>query len=117
MAPCPQFPPSLSCQGVQDITIRVPTFCSKGLLKNKIQCNKCEDLIGFIQHFMNWAVSSVRRGCTKWRVFTEGGRGEKVVIKRKERIVSGQVTFFWGKSKSLLFILPLLPLGDRKGLH
>ena len=34
---------------------------------------------------------------------------------RKERIVPGQVTFFGGKGKGLLFRLSLLPLGDEKG--
>ena len=70
--------------------------------------------MGFIQKFMNLATSHLVNRTELEGVVQNGGvfiEGSKEVIsKRKERIISGQVTFFWGEGENLSYRIPLLPL-------
>lgn len=86
------------------------------LLKNKIKLSEFEDLIGFIQQFMNCAASHLARrekgaprSCPRWRAFVgRGGRKTKFLTKW---VVSGKVSFLWRESWGLSCrLLPSLVL-------
>lgn len=72
-------------------------------LKNNIQLNKFESLVGFTVWLMNWASSHlVKRKVFQgapvqygWLLQAEAGWDKKVIIKRKEGIDSVKVTFIW----------------------
>ena len=90
----------------------IPSLPSN-LLKKKIQLSKFEDVIDFLSNSWIGSIPSRKqrdtpRSCTKWRVFIEARCRQKFFSRRKERIVSCHVTFFWEKGKSLSYRLSLL---------
>lgn len=80
----------------------------KELLKTKL--SKFEDLIGFIQQFMNQTASHLtnrtRRSCTKWKAFI-GGSGQERKFLTKSGLFQARSPFF-GDGRGLWQITSLV---------
>lgn len=58
----------------------------------------------------------IKRGCIKWGVFIGRSVGQKIISKRKERIISGKITFPWWEGQRILLCrLPHLLWGKGEG--
>lgn len=77
------------------------TLITYRLLKDKLELSISEDLIGFIQLFMNQAAAHLatsrfsEEGATKRKVFIERRVGQGSLREREERVTLDHIIFFW----------------------